>query len=60
MTCRDDEKGQHLYKELCEKYPEEAERFFYHQLDITDEASITAFSSVALGWPSQYGLAQYR
>ena len=42
MTCRDDEKGQQLYKELCEKYPEEAERFFYHQLDITDEASITA------------------
>ena len=42
MTCRDDEKGQQLYKDLCEKYPEEAERFFYHQLDITDEASITA------------------
>ena len=42
MTCRDDEKGQHLYKELCEKYPEEVERFFYHQLDITDETSITA------------------
>ena len=42
MTCRDDEKGQQLYKELCEKYPEEAERFYYHQLDITDEASITA------------------
>ena len=34
MTCRDDEKGQQLYKDLCEKYPEEAERFFYHQLDI--------------------------
>ena len=42
MTCRDDEKGQQLYKELCEKYPEDVERFFYHQLDITDEASITA------------------
>jgi len=42
MTCRDDEKGQQLYKDLCEKYPEEAERFFYHQLDITDEASIAA------------------
>ena len=42
MTCRDDEKGQQLYKELCEKYPEDVERFFYHQLDITDEASIIA------------------
>ena len=42
MTCRDDEKGQQLYKDLCEKYPEDVERFFYHQLDITDEASITA------------------
>ena len=42
MTCRDDEKGQQLYKELCEKYPEDVERFFYHQLDITDEASIAA------------------
>jgi (+)-neomenthol dehydrogenase len=42
MTCRDEEKGQQLYKELCEKYPEDVERFFYHQLDITDEASITA------------------
>ena len=42
MTCRDDEKGQQLYKDLCEKYPEEAERFFYHQLDITDDASIAA------------------
>ena len=40
MTCRDDEKGQQLYKELCEKYPEDVERFFYHQLDITDETSI--------------------
>ena len=42
MTRRDDEKGQQLYKDLCEKYPEEAESFFYHQLDITDEASIAA------------------
>ena len=42
MTCRDDERGQQLYKELCEKYPEDAERFFYHQLDITDEASSAA------------------
>ena len=42
MTCRDDEKGQQLHKELSEKYPEDAERFFYHQLDITDEASIAA------------------
>ena len=42
MTCRDDEKGQQLYKDLCEKYPEEAESFFYHQLDITDEVSIAA------------------
>ena len=42
MTCRDEEKGQQLYKELCEKYPEDVERFFYHQLDITDEASIIA------------------
>ena len=40
MTCRNDEKGQELYKELCEKYPEDVERFFYHQLDITDETSI--------------------
>ena len=40
MTCRDEEKGQQLYKELCEKYPEDVERFFYHQLDITDETSI--------------------
>jgi carbonyl reductase 1 len=42
MTTRDDEKGQQVYKELCEKYPEDVERFYYHQLDITDEASITA------------------
>ena len=42
MTARDDEKGQQVYKELCEKYPEDVERFYYHQLDITDEASITA------------------
>ena len=40
MTCRNDEKGQQLYKELCEKYPEDVERFFYQQLDITDETSI--------------------
>ena len=40
MTCRNDEKGQEIYKELCEKYPEDVERFFYHQLDITDETSI--------------------
>ena len=40
MTCRNDEKGQQLYKELCEKYPEDVERFFYQQLDITDENSI--------------------
>ena len=44
MTCRNDEKGQQLYKELCEKYPEDVERFFYHQLDITDENSITTLS----------------
>lgn len=40
MTCRDDELGQRLYNELCAKYPEDVERFFYHQLDITDETSI--------------------
>ena len=41
MTCRGEEKGQELYKELCEKYPEDVERFFFHQLDITDETSIS-------------------
>lgn len=41
MTARDDEKGQEAYKTLCEKYPEDVERFFYHQLDIVDEQSIT-------------------
>ena len=42
MTARNDELGQEAYKALCEKYPEEVEHFFYHQLDITDEASIAA------------------
>ena len=42
MTARNDELGQEAYKTLCEKYPEEVERFFYHQLDIVDEASIAA------------------
>ena len=41
MTARNDELGQQKYNELCEKYPEDKERFFYHQLDITNEESIT-------------------
>ena len=36
MTARNDELGQEAYKTLCEKYQEEVERFFYHQLDIID------------------------
>ena len=40
LTARNDELGQAAYNELCEKYPEEKEHFFYHQLDITKEESI--------------------
>lgn len=43
MSARDNEKGEEVYKELCEKYPEDTERFFYHQLDITNEDSIQEF-----------------
>lgn len=41
MTSRDPEKGEAAYKALCEKYPEDVEHFFFHQLDITNEESIT-------------------
>lgn len=41
MTARDDEKGQAVYNELSERFPDDKERFFYHQLDITNEESIS-------------------
>lgn len=41
MSARNDELGQAAYNELCEKYPEEKDHFFYHQLDITKEESIS-------------------
>ena len=40
LTSRDEEAGQKVHAELLEKFPEENEKLFYHQLDITKEESI--------------------
>jgi carbonyl reductase 1/carbonyl reductase 3 len=40
LTARDETLGQNAYNELAEKYPDEKEHFFFHQLDITKDESI--------------------
>jgi len=41
LTSRSEERGMESFKKLSDEFPEKADKIFYHQLDITNNQSIT-------------------